>query len=109
MKTIFGQLLSGALVAVLPLLAGADLVAPVDDVSSYVKIRKAPAADAEIVGRLLKSKPRPHVETVPGWHEIELEDGSTGFVSSDWSVVVAESTGEEPTEQPAGEPIEAVS
>ena len=90
MKTTFGQLLSGALITALPLLAGADLVAPVDEVSSYVKIRKAPDADADIVGRLHKSRPRPHVGTVSGWHEIELDGGSTGFVSSDWSVILAE-------------------
>ena len=68
MKSTFGQLLTVALITVLPLRAGADVVVPVDDVTSYVKIRKAPDADAEIVGRLHKGKPRSHVETVPGWH-----------------------------------------
>ncbi len=86
MKISFGQLLSGALVALLPLLAAADHVVPVDKVTSYVKIREAPDAGAEIVGRLHKSKPRPHVATVEGWYEVELDDGSSGFVSSDWSV-----------------------
>jgi len=100
-KTTFGQLLSGALIAVLPLLAGADVVAPVDDVSSYVKIREAPDADAEIVGRLHKSKPRRHVESLPGWHAVELDDGSTGFVSSDWSVIVPEAAGSPPAQEPS--------
>ena len=109
MKTTFGQLLSGALIAALPLLVSADLVAPVDEVSSYVKIREAPDADAEIVGRLHKSKPRRHIGTEPGWHEIELDDGSTGFVSSDWSVIVAEEADGVPQQEtsdaePAGAP-----
>ena len=99
MKISLGQLLSGALVALLPLLAAADHVVPVDEVRSYVKIREAPDAGAEIVGRLHKSKPRPHVATVEGWYEVELDDGSSGFVSSDWSVIVADAEAE-----PAGGP-----
>jgi hypothetical protein len=87
------------LIVVLPLLAGADVVVPVDAVSSYVKIRKTPDAGAEIVGRLHKSKPRPLVETVPGWHEVELVDGSTGFVSSDWSVIVPAAAGVSPLQE----------
>lgn len=99
MKISLGQLLSGALVALLPLLAAADQVVPVDEVTSYVKIREAPDASAEIVGRLHRSKPRRHVATVAGWHEVVLDDGSSGFVSSDWSVIVADAGAE-----PAGEP-----
>jgi hypothetical protein len=98
-KISLGQLLSGALVALLPLLAAADQVVPVDEVTSYVKIREAPDASAEIVGRLHRSKPRRHVATVAGWHEVVLDDGSSGFVSSDWSVIVADAGAE-----PAGEP-----
>jgi hypothetical protein len=90
-KISLGQLLSGALVALLPLLAAADQVVPVDEVTSYVKIREAPDASAEIVGRLHRSKPRRHVATVAGWHEVVLDDGSSGFVSSDWSVIVLRS------------------
>jgi hypothetical protein len=98
-KTLFRQILYGASVAVLPSLACADLVVPVDEVNSYVKIRQAPDADAEPVGRLHKSKPRQHVDTVPGWHEVELDDGSSGFVSSDWSVIISEAEAE-PAEKP---------
>ena len=97
MKISLGQVLSGALVALLPLLAAADHVVPVDEVTSYVKIRKTPDAGAEIVGRLHRSKPRPHVATVEGWHEVELDDGSSGFVSSDWSVIIAETEPETQT------------
>jgi len=78
----------GLFILALPLLAGADVVVPVDEVGTYVKIRKAPDAGAEAVSRLHKSKPRQLVETMPGWHGVELDDGSTGYVSSDWSVVI---------------------
>jgi hypothetical protein len=115
-KISLGQLLSGALVALLPLLAAADQVVPVDEVTSYVKIREAPDASAEIVGRLHRSKPRRHVATVAGWHEVVLDDGSSGFVSSDWSVIVTdagaepvgepEDEAEEPSVQEASDPAE---
>ncbi len=78
----------GLFILALPLLAGADVVVPVDEVGTYVKIRKTPDAGAEAVSRLHKSKPRQLVETIPGWHGVELDDGSTGYVSSDWSVVI---------------------
>jgi len=80
----------GLIILVLPLLAAADSVVPVDEVGTYVKIRKSPDPASDVVGRLHKSKPRRLVNVVPGWREIELEDGATGFVSSDWSVVIAE-------------------
>jgi len=83
----------GLIILVLPFLAVADTVVPVDQVGTYVKVRKSPDPGSDVVGRLHKSKPRPLVESVPGWHEIELDDGATGFVSSDWSVVIAQDDG----------------
>ncbi|MDJ0758153.1 MAG: tail fiber domain-containing protein [Woeseiaceae bacterium] len=71
-------------------IATADVVKTIDEVESYVRIRSAPDASAEAISRLHKSKPRPHVKTLDGWYEVELEDGVTGFVSSDWSVLVTE-------------------
>lgn len=69
--------------------AAADLVRTSDRVESYVNIRSAPEASAEVVARLHKSRPRPFVAIQDGWHEVELDDGTTGFVSADWSVLIA--------------------
>ena len=80
----------GLIILALPLLAVADSVVPVDEVGTYVKIRKLPDPASDVVGRLHKSKPRPLVNAISGWHEVELDDGTTGFVSSDWSVVITE-------------------
>lgn len=66
----------------------ADKVAPVEEVESYVNIRSAPDASAKAISRLHKSKPREHVKTLDGWYEVALDDGATGFVSSDWSVLL---------------------
>ncbi len=70
--------------------AAADRVVPVDSVDSYVRIRSAPDVSAEAISRLHKSKPRPHVRTLEGWYEVELDDGTSGFVSSDWSVLLTD-------------------
>ncbi len=72
--------------------ATADSVRPADAVESYVNIRSAPDAAAEIVGRLEKGQALTLVASESGWHEVELNDGSTGFVSADWSVVMPEET-----------------
>ena len=58
----------GLIILVLPLLAVADSVVPVDKVGTYVKVRKSPDPAADVVGRLHKSKARPLINTVPGWH-----------------------------------------
>jgi len=98
----------GLIILVLPLLAVADSVVPVDQVGTYVKIRKSADSASDVVGRLHKSKPRPLVNAISGWHEVELDDGTTGFVSSDWSVVI---TDDEPvaveTAETVAEPSQA--
>ena len=91
----------GLIILALPLLAAADSVVPVDEVGTYVKIRKLADPASDVVGRLHKSKPRPLVNAISGWHEVELDDGTTGFVSSDWSVII---TDDEPVEEPVAEP-----
>ena len=85
--------------------AAADRVVPIDEVDSYVNIRSEPNVSGEAVSRLHKSKPRPHVRTLEGWYEVELEDGTTGFVSSDWSVLL-EDAAERPADEDA-EPVDA--
>ena len=98
----------GLLVLVLPLVSMADTVVPVDSVESFVNIRSEPEAGTEIVGRLQKGIPLTLVQSVPGWHEVEIDDeGTTGFVSADWSVVVADEPAEETVaEVVADEPAE---
>ena len=71
--------------------AGADMVVPVDKVENYVNIRSAPDASSDVISRLQKGIPRPHVGTENGWHEVELEEGMKGYVSADWAVVVPDS------------------
>jgi hypothetical protein len=100
MRTVLGSVL-----LLLPLLCPADVVVPVESVESYVNIRLDPEADTDIIGRLQKGIPLRLVRTVPGWHEVELDDeGTTGFVSSDWSTVVVNEPAPEPDVEVAEEP-----
>ena len=80
----------GFLMLTLPFLCAADVVVPIDSVESYVNIRKSPEAGTEVVGQLRKGVPLQLVKTVPGWNEVELADGATGFVSADWSTVIVD-------------------
>lgn len=95
----------------LPFVCVADVVVPGDKVESSVNIRSAPDAGSDIVGRLKQGDSLPLVGTEPGWHEVRLEDETTGFVSADWSRVRVEEivteVAEEATPGMAAEPIEA--
>lgn len=72
----------------LPLIALADAVVPIDEVENSVNIRLSPDASSEVVGKLNQGSSAVLVESIEGWHEIQLEGGSTGFISADWSRVV---------------------
>lgn len=100
MKTVLGL----CILLLLPLLAAADLVVPVESVKAFVNIRKSPEAGTEIVGQLNRGDELVFVQTVDGWHEVELPDGGTGFVHADWAnlvVVEPEATiAEEIVEEP---------
>lgn len=84
------KILAGLFVLLSPCLVTAASVATNDDVETYVNIRSAPDAAADVVGRLYRGSPLPLVGGVQGWHEVEVGGGVTGFVSADWSAVLAE-------------------
>ena len=95
----------GLLVLALPFICLADVVVPVDSVDSFVNVRQAPEAGSEIVGRLQKGIPLTLVQSVTGWHEVALDDeGTTGFVSADWSTVIPD----EPDEVVVEEDVEDI-
>ncbi len=71
------------------MLASADDVVPIASVSSHVNIRMLPDSSSEIVGRLEQGSAATLTESIAGWHEIEIEGGATGFVSADWTSIVA--------------------
>jgi len=86
---------------VLPLCSAADVVVPVASVENFVNIRLSPDSGAEIVDRLRQGEWRTLVQSKPGWHEVEIVGGATGYVSADWTEVRAEPPETAPTQSAA--------
>ena len=93
---------------VLPVLGIADTVVPVDEVETYVNIRKSPQAGAVVVGRLQQGASLPLVASADGWNEVQLDSGESGFISADWTVVVADEPVVVIEAEPAPEPEQKV-
>ncbi|MDA0705559.1 MAG: tail fiber domain-containing protein [Proteobacteria bacterium] len=77
-------------ILIMPILCFADTVVPVDSVETHVNIRRASNSGAEVVGRLEQGKALPFVASADGWNEVRLADGTSGFISADWTVVVVD-------------------
>ena len=84
-----------AILLLLPLIASAEVVVPVDAVQRFVNIRLSPDAKSEIVGKLHRGDSAELVASSDGWHEIEIVGGATGFISADWTVVLEEAPSDE--------------
>lgn len=74
----------------LPIFAIADVVVPIDKVEDSVNIRLNADTGSDVVGELRQGESMPLVGSTDGWHEVQLEGDSTGFVSSDWSQIVTD-------------------
>ena len=81
--------------------AAADVVIPISSVEQFVNVRFAPDAKSEIVGRLRRGESMPYLRSIPGWHEVALQGGGTGFIHQDWCHVVDESLADEQTAEAA--------
>ena len=77
-------------ILIMPILCFADTVVPVDSVETHVNIRRASNSGAEVVGRLEQGKALPFVASADGWNEVRLADGTSGFISADWTVVIVD-------------------
>jgi hypothetical protein len=97
------------LILILPLGCLADRVVPIDTVEKNVNIRLSPDASSEIVGRLDQGSSTALVRSIDGWHEVELEGGATGYISSDWTRVVGDAVAaEEVPDEAADAAVEEV-
>ena len=71
----------------LPSFTAADVVVPVDSVEQFVNIRAETNVESYVIGRLYKGDNMLHVQSVEGWHEVQIEPGLNGYISSDWGTV----------------------
>lgn len=72
-----------------PLLALGELVVVRDTVDTYVRIRATPSGDSEVIGELHPGDRVLLTRSMPGWHEVAIPNGRTGFVTQRWTDVVA--------------------
>ncbi len=106
----------GLMLLILPLFSSAEVVVPIDSVEDNVNVRMLPDSKSEIVGRLEQGDSLPLVESIPGWHEVEIVGGATGYISADWTNVLGEvsvdelgnALADEPGEMPTAEAHESV-
>ena len=82
------RILSGLVMLLLAACAYSAEITPVDKVERYVNIRSGPDAGSDVVGQLNRGETLSSPETVDGWFRVDLPDGGTGYVHSDWAVVV---------------------
>ncbi len=100
----------GVLLAALPLLTVAEVVVPIDSVEEHVNVRLSPDSKSEIVGHLNQGDAAVLLSTDGDWHEVEIVGGSTGYISVDWTNVVAEAplpAAEPSAEEAAEETVES--
>lgn len=107
------KMLSMLCLALLPFATLADEVVPVDKVKNSINVRQEPDTASDVVAQLKQGSSLPLLKTLDGWYEVQLDGEATGFVSSDWARVVAETAAEEapaPTQDsvPAASVEEAV-
>ena len=70
--------------------ATADDVAPSARVSSAVLVRQGPSTDTAILARLRPGESARLVDEISGWYVIELADGTRGYVSKAWTIVITD-------------------
>lgn len=80
--------LLGLMACMLPLFSAAEFVVPIGSVEEYVNIRMVPDAKSEIVGKLFQGDSARLVQTIPEWHEVEIAGGATGYISTEWTIVL---------------------
>jgi competence protein ComEC len=64
-----------------------DVVTPSDRVSTQVNVRATADVTAAEIAQLTIGAALPLIRSVPGWYEVQLADGRSGFVSKAWTTV----------------------
>lgn len=70
--------------------AAAPLVAPTARVTGAVVVRAQPSSQSEALARLRPSETLVLQSELPGWYQVLLPDGRTGYVSKAWTDLLPE-------------------
>ena len=68
-------------------------ITPSERVQSYVVVREGPSTTTSPIDKLHPGENLPVVGEVPGWYQVALADGRTGYVSKAWTVASAATVG----------------
>lgn len=68
--------------------AHAEDITPSERVTTRLNVREEPSTDSTIVGNLAPGETAILIDSAVRWYQVRLEDGSLGYVSKAWSVVV---------------------
>lgn len=69
--------------------AVAQRVLPAERVRSRINVREAASRKSAVVAQLAVGEQADLIGSEPGWRQIRLRDGATGYVSEEWSRIVA--------------------
>lgn len=76
--------------------AWADDVQPSSRVTRAVLVRQGPSTDTVVLGRLRPGETANLVGDVSGWYEVVLADGTRGYVSKIWTILIPADDGAGP-------------
>ena len=79
-----------ALLALLPAAGRADTVTVSERVLDGLNVRAEPASGSTRVGKLRRGQTARPLDRVPRWYKIRLGNGTEGFISKAWAVVIAD-------------------
>jgi len=65
-----------------------ELVTPIYNVNDFVNIRAEPSKKSSKISELRPGQAAFLIGSLPEWFEIELADGTRGFISRDWSISI---------------------
>lgn len=69
-------------------IASADWVTPAERVKDGISLRAGPSSSSHYLGQLDVGQRLEYIRSVPYWHEVQLTDGTSAFVSKSWSTIV---------------------
>ena len=82
-------MLAGAISLLWGAAAFAEVVIPRDTVENFVNVRGTASGDSSKLGELRPGESLEYVDSVSRWHRVKLPDGTEGFVSKSWTLVIS--------------------
>lgn len=89
MRTTGARLLQVLILTLCVTAIHAEDVTPSDRVTTRLNVREHPTTDSAIVGKIVPGETATLIDSTTRWYQVRLDDGTPGYVSKAWSVVLA--------------------